>query len=420
MQPVPDGYLDRLAGSHVIESRVESWLGSTFLGEVDHVKWAVRWDMAANVAGTLDLTAPPHMVPTSSNSPLEAHGQRLKVWRNLVRATGQVDEVLVGTFWIQDWDQSDDGEEVSVKASSVEQLIIDADMESAVSVSGRSTLTVVQSLLNSIAPAVEVVIDGRLAALDGACPVLVIDQNPLEAIRQILAGINAQLVSDPHGRVSIEPIPLIGEPVMDIHASYTSRVESFDVPLVTGYPLHYDSEIFYDTGVDYDSDIYSVTSTISSAGSQDHHGNLITRARGGSRDGVVNAVTARGESVDDQPAVQATAIDNDPTSPTYWYGNFGRKRGKFFSPVLTTTAMCLKAAQTQLAVRKLFERKAQVTTTVNPALRFGDTVRILVHNENGRIVEESLHVLETIGFDSDTDSVMNLSTKSDKAGYVDS
>jgi Domain of unknown function (DUF5047) len=93
------------------------------------------------------------------------------------------------------------------------------------------------------------------------------------------------------------------------------------------------------------------------------------------RDGVVNAVIARGQTAVDNAPVQGTAFDLDPSSPTRWGGPIGQVPLFFESPLLTTTAQCGAAAKTRLnSYRRGMDREYTFPALPNYLLELDDPV----------------------------------------------
>jgi len=113
-------------------------------------------------------------------------------------------------------------------------------------------------------------------------------------------------------------------------------------------------------------------------------GVYISGSRAMTSDGVHNAVLARGEnSSDGIPPVSALVVDNDPNSPTYWSGPYGRRPYFHTSSTLLSSAACLRAAQLKLAVMKAPNASGDISSLPNPALEPGDVIRV-VHEDGTR------------------------------------
>jgi hypothetical protein len=92
-----------------------------------------------------------------------------------------------------------------------------------------------------------------------------------------------------------------------------------------------------------------------------------------------NVVVARGEAQDGTPPVQAVAIDDDPSSPTYagtgpGTSPYGRSTLFFSSPLLLDTAAALSAAQTILAQNVGAGATSELLRPYDPTISAGDVV----------------------------------------------
>lgn len=119
-------------------------------------------------------------------------------------------------------------------------------------------------------------------------------------------------------------------------------------------------------------------------------GVLIDATRAISREGVYNAVVAVGESVNDTPPVRGIAIDNDSTSPTYWFGNFGKVPRFFSSSFIITQEQATAAAEGILRKTLGLPHSVTFTSISNPALEPLDAITI------NQLDVVALHVIETL------------------------
>lgn len=75
-------------------------------------------------------------------------------------------------------------------------------------------------------------------------------------------------------------------------------------------------------------------------------------------------------------AVYADVQDNDPGSPTYYYGPFGKHDLWIDDNTLTTYDLCLTRANTELENHKGLSRNVSLRALSNPALDAGDIIRV--------------------------------------------
>lgn len=113
----------------------------------------------------------------------------------------------------------------------------------------------------------------------------------------------------------------------------------------------------------------------------------VSMSRSLQRDGVYNAVVARGQTPDNETLQQVATLNG---GPLLFGGAFGRVPYFFSSPVLETQGAVDAAAATTLArISKVKPQKVQVVCVINPALECGDMVKIPVSDGvlTGRVVE---------------------------------
>jgi hypothetical protein len=104
---------------------------------------------------------------------------------------------------------------------------------------------------------------------------------------------------------------------------------------------------------------------------------LISRSQENTRDGVSNAVVATGQSTDQEvPPVWGWARDNNPASPTYYYGEFGQKPRFYSSQYLYTTLQCTNTAKSMLDEALAATRTLSFEMLPICFLVAGDTVRV--------------------------------------------
>lgn len=125
------------------------------------------------------------------------------------------------------------------------------------------------------------------------------------------------------------------------------------------------------------------------------------------RDGVYNAVTARGSTTDGSTPVSATVVDDDPASPTYYGGPFGQRVRYYTSSFLTTVEQCQAAAAALLARTRGYVANIKVEQIMNPALEPGDV--ILVRMPDGTT---QTHIIDSLPIDVAPDATQQLTTRS--------
>src|SRR5690606_17272424 len=105
-------------------------------------------------------------------------------------------------------------------------------------------------------------------------------------------------------------------------------------------------------------------------------GALISADWGFSRAGQSNVVVASGENTEEGiPPVSATVADDDPGSPTYYLGAFGRVPTFYSSATLISSGQCIAAATKILRASIKPNATADITALPNPLLEPGDVIR---------------------------------------------
>jgi len=124
------------------------------------------------------------------------------------------------------------------------------------------------------------------------------------------------------------------------------------------------------------------------------------------RDKVYNAVAVNGKQ-DDKNEAFGWAYDNDPASPTYWFGEFGQVPRFYSSQFLTDNTMCTNTANSMLAESRSENRQVSFSGASMPFLESGDLVTLQLHDGSyeNHIIQKTSMVLEATGFtgiDADT------------------
>jgi hypothetical protein len=104
-------------------------------------------------------------------------------------------------------------------------------------------------------------------------------------------------------------------------------------------------------------------------------GVVIAPERRWSRRDAVNRVVVSVENSGETP-VQREAFDNNPDSPTYYLGTFGKKTFRYSSPFVKTAEQAATVAESLLTQKLGTTRQAAFSMVPNPALEAGDVVRV--------------------------------------------
>lgn len=96
-----------------------------------------------------------------------------------------------------------------------------------------------------------------------------------------------------------------------------------------------------------------------------------------SAEGTYNVIVATGEGTDVAAPVRAVVSDDDPNSPTYVGGNFGRRVGYLRSPLIKTASQANRAGLAELNLRKGGAVSVTWEQLADPALDVGEVITIL-------------------------------------------
>jgi hypothetical protein len=95
---------------------------------------------------------------------------------------------------------------------------------------------------------------------------------------------------------------------------------------------------------------------------------------------VYNYITAYGESVDNAVPVSAVSFDDNPNSPTYYLGSYGKVPTSFTSPEIVTVEQAQAAADALLNLSIGAAENVELSVVPNPALEPGDVVTLTIGN----------------------------------------
>jgi hypothetical protein len=231
----------------------------------------VRWDASVELA----------LYPWQDVSLIDSYRTRFKIYRGIT-SLGRTEMLQLGEYRVDDIGRSEIGR-LTLAGSGLESYIVDARfLQPRVPPTGVSTVQAISDLITESVPGVTRIYpmntyDRRVQA---TAPW---DRDRIDAVLALADSLNTDVYADYDGRFVIADKPTARE-----------RVPMF----------------------------------VANAGDG---GVLVGRDVSNTRDGVYNAVSVTGESTDrDGPPVWNWARDNDPASPTYFYGPFGQKP-RFYS-----------------------------------------------------------------------------------------
>jgi hypothetical protein len=107
---------------------------------------------------------------------------------------------------------------------------------------------------------------------------------------------------------------------------------------------------------------------------------MIDMGREISDEGVYNAVVVTGEALDTEAPPSAVAYDNNPASPTYWEGDFGKVPRFYSSSFITTEAQAQTTANALLRTTLGVPYNVDFQVIANAALEPWDPITVRLHN----------------------------------------
>lgn len=137
------------------------------------------------------------------------------------------------------------------------------------------------------------------------------------------------------------------------------------------------------------------------------NGVLMQASRSLSSEGVYNCVVASGEGASDEvEPVRAVVYDNNPKSPTYFFGRFGPIPKFYTSAMIVTEAQALRTATSMLRRSSGYPYNVNFTIAPNPAVRPHHPARV-----GYRDGKREIHVIESITIPLSVDAAMSGTTK---------
>ncbi|WP_129711103.1 DUF5047 domain-containing protein [Haloactinopolyspora alba] len=327
-----DAFLAAVAGSHSMAARarvVETYQESLDPDgtEIPVIGGDVYGDASAAIRHTLDLTTPGYQWDTHADGLITPYGNELFVERGV--SLDGVTVEWVGLGYYRMWDPAQDGDSdrpVQIGGRDRMSGIIEGRLEQPVQYPATQTVgDIFLDLVRGIYPSATVTFDDGTDA-EQVGRAVVVERKRYEFLRDLAAS---------YGKVFY------------VAEDGTFRVETPPDPTVPIATL---------TG--------------------GRGGVLLKLSRELSRDGVYNAVVAEGDGTDDKPPVRAVVRDNNPESPTYYYGRYGKVPKFFTSEFLKTDAQCREAARSMLRQNLGLPYSADLSAVPNPALEVLDPVSV--------------------------------------------
>lgn len=349
MRPVSDLWLNTIRGSHVMAA--EAVVCTAFQTGTDPAGTTIPIldghvvvDSTADIRSSLDLTTDgTGMWPSDPSSLLAPYGNEVFIRRGLAYGSGITEWCSLGYFRVQAAEQQavPDGP-VRLTCSGRMVAIIEARLLAPRQYLPSATYgAVVSDLVLDVYPLATIEWDDATSAQPIGRTV-VVEQDRFGGLSDVVASRGKIIYWDYRGVLVIKDIPSATAVVFEVNAGA--------------------------------------------------NGVLVSMTREVSRAGVHNAVVATGEAPDQGVPARGVAVDDNPMSPTYFYGRFGPVPRYYSSPLLLTDAEAYKAASTLLRKELGLPYSVDFSAIPNAALEPYDPVRVTYSGRDGAEV----HVLEAV------------------------
>ncbi|MGY1579138.1 DUF5047 domain-containing protein [Streptomyces sp. MN13] len=360
MYPVSDRFIAQLAESHRVATQVELFLTNGRVVDLEHTGGSVTVDRGQAIRRTCTVTiADPALIPRTPADQLATYGARLRISRGIDYGDGSSELVPLGVFRLDSVDGDVSEGPVTLAGKDLSAIVADDKFTSPYTATG-TVVGAVTALIQRSIPDAGVL--GQITDQPIGKRTFDVEADPWAGCQEIAAAAGAEVYANADGTFVIATLP----------------------DLLTATP------------------VWAVEAT--------EGGVYISGNRAMTSDGVHNGVLARGENTSENTApVSYLATDDDPTSPTYWSGPFGRRPMFYSSSTLTTVNACAQAANLKLAAGKAPNASGDISSLPNPALEPGDVLRVM-HEDGSR----ELHQVASFSVPLDVGGNFPISTISAK------
>lgn len=333
MRPVSSRFLETVARSHVMVTTCSVlYAGQTVVDSLEVVGGRITYNRrAAHLARLDDLTLGPGVLPLGPSDPVTPYGYELAIRRGVRYPDGTLETVGLGVFPVQRSSVDDRGR-VRLALMDRSQRVSDARFEADYTVAaGTNYGTAIQALISSVVPGLSFLFQ----SVTHTTPALVFPafSDPWAAAQSMATAIGCEVYFDGDGVCRLRTEPDLGSvsPVWTVGESTL-----LDPGRLVGLRVDLDRADAYNRVVAWSS----------------------------------NAALGQ--------VFRGVATDDNPASPTYYFGPFGRKAREYASPLIGSAAQATSAALGILRAGYGLARSCEVTMFPNPALEPGDVVRVVM------------------------------------------
>jgi hypothetical protein len=389
MQSVTSKFLDAIRQSHQIVATADLYYNRALtVADVPITDGSISVDRKNKMRRSGSVTiGDPLYFPTFVNSPLSPYGSELNLKAGITFPDGTTETVSLGWFIITNIEQetapSQSAGRLPVATLKDRSWIVQgAVMRSPLDRGGWSAMTLVHDMItNPSRP--DITVNFAAGLTDYIIPQGTVYQGDgrLDIISQICEGMGADWYFDVTGNVQVVPVPALTQSTPVSAAVWT---------------------------------VDASTAEAVAAGAS-KYGVLVQAKRGVSRESLFNAVTVVGTATGSGTTPpQATVVDVDPRSPTFYglnpnappTGLFGEQGSVVTNSACTTTTQCTTAATAILADSLGLARSLDFSTWCNPALEAGDIVQCIYPDG-----KTELHLLDSFTVPLTASGGMSASTR---------
>lgn len=329
MIPVSDLYLATLARSHRVTAAVSRY--NPYDQGHEKLLLVTSGQITADAGGRARRSITFSLAREDAEDvALDVLGSRVAVWLG-VDTGNQVEVVPGGVFRVNSIDRGNRSA-INIQGTSFESYVVDdVYYKNIVYEKYAPLLLTIETIISEAFPEAQFEpYSDAVKAMDTPLPYDVIgERDRWEIIEKLSSLINCDVSCAPDGRFRVTPKPRIstGVPVAQLR--------------------------------------------------QGEQGVLMSLSNRVDRADTYNAVLAMGQSSDpDVPPVSYHVADLDPTSPTYWFGPFGKKTLVFENALLMTKADCVEKAVMLLEEMRATIYNVDLTAVPNPAIEPNDLIAI--------------------------------------------
>jgi hypothetical protein len=341
VRSVSDAFLAQLRGAH----RMVTTCDVLFAGEViaEDLKVAggrIDYDRRASSLArcSVEFAEPLRLPDGGSTDVLSPYGYELQIRRGVKFRNGDTELVSLGVFPIQESDIDGVTLRTSVSALDRSQRVRDARLEEPYEIPAGTLFEV----------ALKALVSG-------------LSEGGIAVPSTYVSGIEYSLTSPPF------TTPLL---VFDAQADRWDAAQS--MATATGSELYFNGDgrltMRLEPDVRTAASVWDVDEGVD--------GVLISASVARSRRSAYNRVVAYSTNASTGEVFRGVATDDDPSSPTYYDGGFGRKPRFYASPLIASTAQAEASAASILRANLGVARSITLSAVTNPALEPGDVVRV--------------------------------------------